>query len=169
MATNSNVSNSGKKKKVVKSHVIKTDRTKNQKKPKNNNNLYTAFKSGITEHSSEEEEEKDQPIKIYYKDKIATILIKTHEPFSNFINLIKEKFKIENFEKKFEIFFNHKEIPLTDGRIMAEIINNEEEQEEEDIIFELREKIIKTIDYKDKLYIELENVPSFMEFTKKRS
>ena len=169
MATNSNVSNSGKKKKIVKNHAIKTDRTKNQKKPKNNNNnnnnLYTAFKSGITEHSSEEEEEKDQPIKIYYKDKIATILIKTHEPFSNFINLIKEKFKIENFEKKFEIFFNHKEIPLTDGRIMAEIINNEEEQEEEDIIFELREKIIKNIGYKDKLYIELENVPSFMDLT----
>ena len=165
MATNS-VSNSGKKKKLVKDHTTKADGVK-QKKPKNNNNnIYTAFKSGITEHSSEEEEEKEVPIKIYYKDKIATIFLKANEPFSNFINLIKEKFKIENFEKKFEIFFNHKEIPLTDGRIMSEIINNEEEKEEEDdIIFELREKIIKNIGSKDKLYIELENVPSFMDLT----
>ena len=155
MATNAE------KKKFQKSE---TDRKKRQKKPKNNNNLYTAFKSGITEHSSEEEEEKEYPISIYYKEKIATIYMNINEPFSKFIDIIKEKFKIENFEKKFEIFYNHKEIPLTDGRLMIEIVKNEEEKEE-DIIFELREKIIKNIGYKDKIYIELENVPSFMDLT----
>ena len=161
MATNAN--SSGKSKKTVKK--IKNKSSKNQK-----NNIFSP--SGITEHSSEEEEEKDQQIKIYYKDKIATIYMKISEPFSNFINIIKERFKIENFEKKFEVFYNHKEIPLSDARLMFEIItrnnNNNIEEEEElenDIIFELREKFIKNMGYKDKLYIELENVPSFMDLT----
>ncbi len=161
MATNAN--SSGKSKKTVKK--IKNKSSKNQK-----NNIFSP--SGITEHSSEEEEEKDQQIKIYYKDKIATIYMKISEPFSNFINIIKERFKIENFEKKFEIFYNHKEIPLSDARLMFEIINRnnnnnieEEEEQENDIIFELREKFIKNMGYKDKLYIELENVPSFMDLT----
>ena len=161
MATNAN--SSGKSKKTVKK--IKNKSSKNQK-----NNIFSP--SGITEHSSEEEEEKDQQIKIYYKDKIATIYMKISEPFSNFINIIKERFKIENFEKKFEVFYNHKEIPLSDARLMFEIINRnnnnnieEEEEPENDIIFELREKFIKNMGYKDKLYIELENVPSFMDLT----
>ena len=163
MATNINMLNSSKKN-IIKSNTMKPDKIKKQKKqPKNN--IYNALKSGITEHSSEEEEEKENPIKIYYKEKIATIYININEPFCNFINLIKEKFRIENFEKKFEIFYNHKEIPLTDGRLMIEIISNEEEEKEEDIIFELREKSIKNMGYKDKLYIELENVPSFMDLT----
>jgi hypothetical protein len=154
--------NAPKEKNLIKSNTIKPDKNKKQKKPKNN--LYTALKSGITERSSEEEEEKENPIKIYYKEKIATIYMNINEPFCNFINLIKEKFRIENFEKKFEIFYNHKEIPMTDGRLMIEIISNEEEKEE-DVIFELREKTIKNMGYKDKLYIELENVPSFMDLT----
>lgn len=153
--------NTEKKKNLQKSQTIKQEKAK---RPKNNNNLYTALKSGITEHSSEEEEEKEYPINIYYKEKIATILMNINEPFSKFIDLIKEKFKIENFEKKFEIFYNHKEIPLADGRLMVEIVKTEEENEI-DIIFELREKFIKNIGYKDKLYIELENVPSFMDLT----
>ena len=164
MATNSNTTNSTKKKNFLKSQTIKQEKVKKPKKAKNNN-IYTALKSGVTEHSSEEEEEKEYPIKIYYKEKIATIYIKTQEPFSDFINLIKEKFKIENFEKKFEIFYNHKEIPLTDGRLMIEIIKDDEEEKEEDIIFELREKCIKNLGYKDKLYIELQNIPSFMDLT----
>lgn len=145
---------------------MKTNSKKGKKHKKPKNNVLSALKSGITEHSSEEEEEKEQPIKLYYKEKIATFYMKINEPFSNFISIIKEKFRIENFEKKFKIFYNQKEIPLTDGRLMFEIINNvEEEEQEEDIIFELREKIIKNIRYKDKLYIELENVPSFMDLT----
>ena len=163
MATNSNTTNSTKKKNFLKSQTIKQEKVKNPKKAKNN--IYTALKSGITERSSEEEEIKEYPIKIYYKEKIATIYMKKQEPFSDFINLIKEKFKIENFEKKFEIFYNHKEIPLTDGRLMIEIIKDDEEEKEEDIIFELREKCIKNLGYKDKLYIELQNIPSFMDLT----
>ena len=160
MATNSNTLNSSKMKLFFKG---KLDKNKTKKKSKNI--LYSALKSGITDHfSSEEEEEKENPIKIYYKEKMATIYMNINEPFSKFINIIKEKFRIENFEKKFEIFYNHKEIPLTDGRLMIEIISNEEEKEE-DVIFELREKSIKNMGYKDKLYIELENVPSFMDLT----
>ena len=160
MATNSKISNSDKKKKLVKS-------VKNKNLKKSKNNIFSP--SGITEHSSEEEEEKEYPIRIYYKEKIATIYININEPFSNFIDLIKEKFRIENFEKKFEIFYNHKEIPLTDGRLMSEIINGieeeEQEEQEKEIVFELREKLMKNMGYKDKLYIELENVPSFMDLT----
>ena len=159
MATN--ISNKGKKKTMVKN--LKNN--KNQKKSKNN--IFSP--SGITEHSSEEEEEKEDPIRIYYKGKIATIYMNINEPFSNFINIIKEKFKIQNFEKKFEIFYNNKEIPLADGRLMIEIINSNEEEEQEEqekeVIFELREKLLKNMGYKDKLYIELENVPSFMDLT----
>ena len=160
MATNSKISNSDKKKKLVKS-------VKNKNLKKSKNNIFSP--SGITEHSSEEEEEKEYPIRIYYKEKIATIYININEPFSNFIDLIKEKFRIQKFEKKFEIFYNHKEIPLTDGRLMSEIINGVEEEEQEEqekeIVFELREKLMKNMGYKDKLYIELENVPSFMDLT----
>ena len=112
MATNSNTIDSSKKKDFTR--TTKTERGKKRKKSKNN--IYTALKSGITERSSEEEEIKEYPIKIYYKEKLATIYINIAESFSNFINLIKEKFKIVNFEKKFEIFYNHKEIPLKDGR-----------------------------------------------------
>lgn len=161
MSTNFNTPNSTIKKKLIKNH---TNIEKGKKPKKLKNNLYTALKSGITENSSEEEEEKEYPIKIYYKGKIASIYMKITSPFSNFINLIKEKFKIENLEI-FEIFYNHKEIPLTDGRLMIEITNNNEEEKEEDIIFELREKFIKNIGYKDKLYVELQNIPSFMDLT----
>ena len=58
---------------------------------------------------------------------------------------------------------------MTDGRLMSEIINGveeeEKEEEEKEIVFELREKLLKNMGYKDKLYIELENVPSFMDLT----
>jgi len=152
-----------KKKSLSKNSIPTNEKSKHSKKDKKN--IYTEFKNGITEHSSEDEEEKEtSPIKIYYKEKIATLYLNINEPFSKLIDLIKEKFKIENFEKKFEIFYNQKEIPLTDGRIMLEIVGNEEEKEE-DAIFELREKFIKNIGYKDKLYIELENIPSYMDLT----
>jgi hypothetical protein len=85
------------------------------------------------------------------------------ELFSALIEQIKRKFKIEKFEEKFEIFYDRKEIPLTDARTISEIIGNQEEDEYP--IFELREKFIKNLDVKDKLYIELENVPSFMDLT----
>lgn len=157
------MSSNTKKKSMSKNINPSNEKTKHSKKDKKN--LYTEFKNGITERSSEDEEEKEtSPIKIYYKEKIATLYMNINEPFSKLIDLIKEKFKIENFEKKFEIFYNQKEIPLTDGRIMLEIVGNEEEKEE-DAIFELREKFIKNIGYKDKLYIELENIPSYMDLT----
>lgn len=156
------MSSNAKKKSLSKNSTPTNEKPKHKKDKKN---IYTEFKNGITERSSEDEEEKEtSPIKIYYKEKIATLYMNINEPFSKLIDLIKEKFKIENFEKKFEIFYNQKEIPLTDGRIMLEIVGNEEEKEE-DAIFELREKFIKNIGYKDKLYIELENIPSYMDLT----
>ena len=134
------------------------------KKKKTKNNFYnSSFKLGIPEHSSEEEDDSLTAIKIFYKEKIATINMNISEPFSALIEQIKRKFKIEKFEEKFEIFYDRKEIPLTDARTISEIIGNQEEDEYP--IFELREKFIKNLDIKDKLYIELENVPSFMDLT----
>ena len=135
------------------------------KKKKTKSNFYSSsIKIGIPEHSSEDEDDNTTPIKIFYKEKIATININISEPFSALIDQIKGKFKIEKFEEKFEIFYDRKEIPLTDGRSISEIISNYQE-ENEFPIFELREKFIKSLDVKDKLYIELENVPSFMDLT----
>ena len=160
MAQNSVVSNrEEKKKKGGKIPFMKSDGTK---KKKTKNNFYSSFKLGIQEHSSEEEDD-TTPIKIFYKEKIATIHMNTAGPFSELIEQIKAKFKIEKFEEKFEIFYNRKEIPLSDGRSLNEIIGNIEEDEYP--LFELREKFIKNMDFKDKLYIELENVPSFMDLT----
>ena len=134
------------------------------KKKKTKNNFYnSSFKLGIPEHSSEEEDDSLTAIKIFYKEKIATINMNISELFSALIEQIKRKFKIEKFEEKFEIFYDRKEIPLTDARTISEIIGNQEEDEYP--IFELREKFIKNLDIKDKLYIELENVPSFMDLT----
>ena len=147
-----------KKNKTLKSPQMKLD----TKKKKTKNNFYSSFKLGIQEHSSEDEDD-STPIKIYYKEKIATINLSTAEPFSALIEQIKNKFKIEKFEEKFEIFFNRKEIALTDARTISEIIGSQEEDEYP--LFELREKFVKNLDIKDKLYIELENIPSFMDLT----
>ena len=144
--------------KKVKSPQLKLE----GKKKRTKNNFYSSFKIGIPEHSSEEEDD-STPIKIYYKEKIATINLSTAEPFSALIEQIKNKFKIEKFEEKFEIFFDRKEIALTDGRSISEIIGNQEQYGYP--LFELREKFVKNLDIKDKLYIELENVPSFMDLT----
>ena len=132
------------------------------KKKKTKNNFYTSFKLGIPEHSSDEEDD-TTAIKIYYKEKIATINMNLAEPFSELIEQIKNKFKIEKFEEKFEIFFDKKEIALSDARSISEIIGNQEHDDY--LLFELREKFVKNLDIKDKLYIELENVPSFMDLT----
>ena len=149
-----------KNKKSIKSASIKPER----KKKKTKNNLYSSsFKLGIPEHSSEEEDDNTTAIKIFYKEKIATINMNIEEPFSALIEQIKGKFKIEKFEQKFEIFYDRKEIPLSDARSINEIIGNQEDNEFP--IFELREKTIKNLEFKDKLYIELENVPSFMDLT----
>jgi hypothetical protein len=149
--------------------IRKTKKTKKPmiksegKKKKTKNNYYnSSFRLGIPEDSSKDEDD-TTPIKIFYKEKIATININTSEPFSELIEQIKAKFKIEKFEEKFEIFFDRKQIPLTDGRTISEIIGTKEEDEY--VLFELREKFIKNLDIKDKLYIELENVPSFMDLT----
>ena len=161
MAQNSPKSNPEEnKKKLSKPTYLKSDVIK---KKKTKNNFYSSFKLGIQEHSSEEEDDNTTPIKIFYKEKIATINMNTAEPFSELIEQIKAKFKIEKFEEKFEIFYDRKEIPLTDGRSLIEIIGNLEEDEYP--LFELREKFIKNMAFKDKLYIELENVPSFMDLT----
>ena len=145
-------------KKGIKSLQVKFE----NKKKKAKNTYYNSFKLGIPEHSSEDEED-ITPIKIYYKEKIATINIRITEPFSALIEDIKNKFKIEKFEEKFEIFFDRKEIALTDGRTISEIIGNQDHDDY--YLFELREKFVKNLDIKDKLYIELENVPSFMDLT----
>ena len=145
-------------KKGIKSPQVKFE----SKKKKAKNTYYNSFKLGIPEHSSEDDDD-ITPIKIYYKEKIATINISITEPFSALIEEIKNKFKIEKFEEKFEIFFNRKEIALTDGRTINEIISTQEDDDY--YLFELREKFVKNLDYKDKLYIELENVPSFMDLT----
>ena len=160
MAQNTSVTNGAaiKNKKLIKSAQLRLE----GKKKKTKNNFYSSFKLGIPEHSSEEEDD-TTPIKIYYKEKIATININLAEPFSELIEQIKKKFKIEKFEEKFEIFFDKKEIALTDGRTISEIIGNQDHHEY--LLFELREKFVKNLDVKDKLYIELENVPSFMDLT----
>ena len=147
-----------KNKKTIKSAQMKFE----GKKKKTKNNFYSSFKLGIPEHSSEEEDD-TTPIKIYYKEKIATINLNLAEPFSELIEQIKKKFKIEKFEEKFEVFFDRKEIALTDGRSISEIIGNQDHDEYP--LFELREKFVKNLDLKDKLYIELENIPSFMDLT----
>ena len=155
LGSNDDINNNNKK---VKSPQLKLE----GKKKRTKNNFYSSFKIGIPEHSSEEEDD-STPIKIYYKEKIATINLSTAEPFSALIEQIKNKFKIEKFEEKFEIFFDRKEIALTDGRSISEIIGNQEQYGYP--LFELREKFVKNLDIKDKLYIELENVPSFMDLT----
>ena len=106
------------------------------KKKKTKNNFYTSFKLGIPEHSSDEEDD-TTAIKIYYKEKIATINMNLAEPFSELIEQIKNKFKIEKFEEKFEIFFDRKEIALSDARSISEIIGNQEHDDY--LLFELRE------------------------------
>ena len=73
----------------------------------------------------------------------------TAVPFSELIGQIKAKFKIEKFEEKFEILYDRKEIPLTDGRSLIEIVDNIEKDEYP--LFELREKFIKNMELKDKI------------------
>ena len=149
-------------KKNKKSGKTPSMKPESKKKGTKNNFYNSSFKLGIPEHSSEDEDD-TTAIKIYYKEKIATIHMSMDEPFSALIEQIKGKFKIEKFEEKFEIFYDRKEIPLTDARTISEIIGHHEDNEF--TLFELREKFIKNMDLKDKLYIELENVPSFMDLT----
>ena len=119
----------------------------------------------IKENSSEEDERPEVNIVLIYEGKSIHTKFNKHRPFDEFIKFIQKTYFKFNFAENLKIFYDNTELNTTDKRKINKIINISDDSSDE-IKFILKPKgrtFINSIE--KKIYVELENIPSFMDLS----
>lgn len=114
------------------------------------------------ENSSQDDENPDISIIIYYDGRKIATRFNRHKTFSEFTKFLKKKYFKSGFEENYKIFYDQEEIPMNDKRKIKKIVDDDKSE----IKFMLKAKKEAFINSKlKKIYIELENIPSFMDLS----
>ena len=114
------------------------------------------------ENSSQDDENPDISIIIYYDGRKITTKFNRHKAFSEFTKFLKKKYFKSGFEENYKIFYDQEEVPMNDKRKIKTIVDDNKSE----IKFMLKAKKEAFINSKiKKIYIELENIPSFMDLS----
>jgi hypothetical protein len=114
------------------------------------------------ENSSQEDENPDISIIIYYDGRKIATKFNRHKTFSEFTKFLKKKYFKSGFEENYKIFYDQQEVPMNDKRKIKKIVDSDRSE----IKFMLKAKKEAFINSKlKKIYIELENIPSFMDLS----
>lgn len=114
------------------------------------------------ENSSEVDENPELNIVIYYDGRKISTKFNRHKTFAEFTKFLQKKYFKIGFEKNYKIFYEQEEVPMSDKRKIKNIVG----EDKHDIKFMLQAKNKNFINSKlKKVYIELENIPSFMDLS----
>ena len=114
------------------------------------------------ENSSDDDDNPDIRITIYYDGRKIITKFNRNKPFTEFIKYLQNRYFKVGFEKNYKLFYDNKEIPMNDKRKIKKIVN----ENDNEIKFILKSKEKAFINSKlKKIYIELDNIPSFMDLS----
>ena len=137
---------------------------KNEQKNKREN-LYRdifLFSEEEKENSTENDENPEINITLYYDGRNILTKFSKHKTFAEFTQFLQKRYFKIGFEENYKIFYDNEEIPMNDKRKIKKIVNLESNK----IKFILKSKEKSFINSKfKKIYIELENIPSFMDLS----
>ena len=148
-------------------HTSQSYDKKNKKKndPKNRReSLYRDIFlfSEEKENSSEDDDNPEINIIIYYDGRKIMTKFNKHKPFTEFTKYLQNRYFKVGFEENYKLFYDNVEIPMNDKRKIKKILN--ENDNEIKFILKSKEKAFINTNLK-KIYIELENIPSFMDLS----
>ena len=113
-------------------------------------------------NSSEDDENSELNITIYYDGRRIYTKFNRHKTFAEFTKYIQKKYFKIGFEENYKIFYNQVEIPMNDKRKIKKIV----EGDKSEVVFMLKAKDKNFINTNiKKIYVELENIPSFMDLS----
>ena len=133
----------------------------------NNNkreNLYRdIFLFSKERDSSEEDDNPEINITLCYDGRKILTKFNRHKTFVDLVKFIENRYFRVGFEENYKIFYEGVEIPMTDKRKINKIVNEENEKEIKFIIKSKGKDFMNS--NTNKIYIELENIPSFMDLS----
>ena len=148
-------------------HTSQSYDKKNKKKDNTKNSRESLYRdiflfSEEKENSSEDDDNPDINIILYYDGRKIMTKFNRHKPFTEFVKYLQNRYFKVGFEENYKLFYDNIEIPMNDKRKIAKIVN--ENDNEIKFILKAKEKAFINSNLK-KMYIELENIPSFMDLS----
>lgn len=153
--------------KKYKKKIENENQGKNKFKNKNENKRQNLYRdvflfSEEKEDSSEDDDNPEISIIVYYDGRKINTKFNRHKPFTEFVKFLSKRYFRVSFEDNYKIFYDNVEIPMNDKRKIKKIVN--ENETEIKFILKSKEKDFINSNLK-KIYIELENIPSFMDLS----
>ncbi len=140
------------------------DKKNKSKKENKKQNLYRDIFcfNEEKESSSEDDDNPEINIIIFYDGRKIVTKFNRHKTFSEFANFLQKRYFRVGFEENYKIFYGNEEIPMNDKRKIKKIVDGEQNE----IKFIIKAKVKAFINSGlKKMYIELENIPSFMDLS----
>ncbi len=153
---------------IIHSSQSYNKKLKNKNNNENNNNkranLYRdIFQfNGEKDDSSEDDENPEINITVYYDGRKILTKFNRHKVFTEFVKFLQNRYFKVGFEENYKIFYDNVEIPMNEKRKIKKIVH--ENDNEIKFILKSKEKAFINSNLK-KIYIELENIPSFMDLS----
>ena len=124
----------------------------------------------LNEENNEDESEDDGQseiniILLYNKDKINIKFNQNHS-FEQFVQILEKQYFRVGFKENYKIYYENKEIPMTDKRKLNKIVKITDKE----VILTLKAIKKEFLNSKMKrIYIQLDNIPSFMDLSEQIS
>ena len=143
------------------------DKKFKKKKENRKENLYRDV--FLLEENNEEESEEDSSsdiniVILYNKEKIIT-KFSQNRPFCDFVKFLEKKYFKVGFEENYKIYYENKEISMGDKRKINKIVNIKDNNEEIKFTLKAMKKTFLLNSKISRIYIQLENIPSFMDLS----
>ena len=123
----------------------------------------------LNEENNEDESEEDTSSEInivilYNKEKINT-KFSQNRPFCDFIKFLEKKYFKVGFEENYKIYYENREISMGDKRKINKIVNILNNNTEIKFTLKAMKKAFLLNSKISRIYIQLENIPSFMDLS----
>ena len=143
------------------------DKKFKKKKENRKENLYRDV--FLLEENNEEESEEDSSsdiniVILYNKEKINT-KFSQNRPFCDLVKFLEKKYFKVGFEENYKIYYENKEISMGDKRKINKIVNIKDNNEEIKFTLKAMKKTFLLNSKISRIYIQLENIPSFMDLS----
>ena len=125
----------------------------------------------LNEENNEDESEDDGQseiniILLYNKDKINIKFNQNHS-FEQFVQILEKQYFRVGFKENYEIYYENKEIPMTDKRKLNKIVKITDKKEVKLTLRAIKKEFL--YHKMKRIYIQLDNIPSFMDLSEQIS
>ena len=117
------------------------------------------------EDSSEEEVKSEINIIILYNKEKISLKFSQNRSFEDLIKMLEKKYFRAGFRDNYKIYYENKEIPMNDKRKLNKIVklNDKNDNEVKFVLRSLKKQFLYS--KMKRIYIQLENIPSFMDLS----